>query len=329
LWIDVYFHINISKKNLLISFIPASFILAGLGVKIAFNELNIYSIFYYVLFICFLLIILIDHKHILLLPDVSTIQKDYETPSIFEEKQITDKKIPSRFTAAPQISNVIHIEGIDEVISLQKDTIYALQNMIYDNINIKEQLMEKLEEKTKKLDLLSQDIEDRRKRLNQDEILFRKHLLDSIDDLNKKTPVQKVNDNLTKTDIKEPKSHQKSMLDDLLNCSAILKRGILKQVNTSLINLLGFKKEELLNRSIFDFVEPEGLTDIKEFYIKRLNGILISSYETIFLTKDLKKIMVEVTLEPRYYNKERFEIVFIKRLETINVKKEICSKIFY
>lgn len=316
IWFDVYLHIKISKKNLIISFLPTGIMLAGLGFQIAVKDLNISGIFYYIIFFCLLFIALIDHKHILIFPDIISQSKRHVFAGITKDKVFIDKlELPS--FKPPPIEKTIRIEGIDEVLTLHKETLSDLRELIEDNLKKEEIVIEKLDEKTKKIDQLVKDVEERRKRLIQDEILFRKHLIYSLDQRNFVKSID-FNKNLTFKP-KQEIDYQKTMLDDFLGCAAILKRGILKQVNNSFAELLGYKIEELLDKSLFDFVVPEGLSGFKKYFLDRLKGKSISSFETIFITKDDNKIAVEVTIKPKYFNSERVEIAVVRCLKSANL----------
>ena len=48
--INVYLHVKINKKNLLLSFIPTGIMLTGLGFKIATSEITISNFLHYLIF---------------------------------------------------------------------------------------------------------------------------------------------------------------------------------------------------------------------------------------------------------------------------------------
>ncbi len=300
----------------MISFLPTGIMLAGLGVQIAIKEMNISGIFYYIIFFCLLFIALIDHKHILIFPDIISQREKYVYAGIDKDKLVRDRlELPS--IKPPPIEKKIRIESIDEVLTLHKETISDLRELIEDNLQKEENIIEKLEEKTKKIDQLVKEIEERRKRLVEDEILFRKYLIYNLDRRNNVKSID-FNNNLTfKT--KEEINYQKTMLDDFIGCAAILKRGILKQVNSSFAELLGYNIEDLINKSLFDFVSPEGFSGIKKYYFDRLKGKSNSSFETIFKTKNDNKLPVEVTIKPKYFNSDRFEIAVVRSLKSVKL----------
>ena len=104
------------------------------------------------------------------------------------------------------------------------------------------------------------------------------------------------------------------VLDNIPGSAAIIQRGMLKQVNDSFTELLGYEMEDVLGKSLFDFVAPEGLIDIEKYYLCRLKGEDTSSYETVFSTKDDDKIAAAVNIQPTIFNGEKAEIVVIKEL---------------
>ena len=66
---DMYFHINLSKKNLYRSFIPTSCMLTGLGLGIISNAVSISNLPQYLFFGLLLFILIIDHRRTLIFPE--------------------------------------------------------------------------------------------------------------------------------------------------------------------------------------------------------------------------------------------------------------------
>lgn len=112
----------------------------------------------------------------------------------------------------------------------------------------------------------------------------------------------------------------RNVIEKISDCAVIIQRGILKQVNNSFANLIGYDIDDLKNKSLFDFIIPEGFSDIEKYYLDRLKGVDISVYKTVFLTKDNEKIQVEVNTKPTDFNGIKAEIAIIKKLEN---KKEL------
>ncbi len=104
-------------------------------------------------------------------------------------------------------------------------------------------------------------------------------------------------------------------LDDILQSAAVVRRGILKQINSSFADLIGFETDELLNRDFIDFIAPEGLANIEQYYLNRLKGIGDSTYDTIFSTKNKGNISVKIKIKPTIYKGEKAEIAIINKIE--------------
>jgi PAS domain S-box-containing protein len=109
------------------------------------------------------------------------------------------------------------------------------------------------------------------------------------------------------------------LLDKIPDSAVVIHRGILKQVNDSFADLIGYNIDEILNKSLFDFIIPEELTDVKDYYINRLMGVDVSTFETTLLTKENDKVSVEINTKPTDFNGKKAEIAVIK---TIKSKKE-------
>ena len=110
------------------------------------------------------------------------------------------------------------------------------------------------------------------------------------------------------------------LIDKLEECAVVVQRGVLKQVNDSFAELLGYDVEEIKDKSLFDFILPEGLSGIEEYYFNRLNGENVSNFRTVFLTKDNEKISVEVNTKSTFIDGEKAEIAIFKKQEEMKTK---------
>jgi PAS domain S-box-containing protein len=99
------------------------------------------------------------------------------------------------------------------------------------------------------------------------------------------------------------------------DCAAIVQRGIFKKVNNSFADLLGYSTDEIIDKSIFDFIDSSGFSGIEQYYFNRLKGEDVSAFETVFLTTGDVKVNVEVNTEPTVFNDEKAEIVVFKKLK--------------
>jgi PAS domain S-box-containing protein len=110
-------------------------------------------------------------------------------------------------------------------------------------------------------------------------------------------------------------SNYHDILDKISQSAAIVQRGILKQINSSFVSLLGYTIDEVVEKSFFDFIALEGLADVEKYYLDRLKGESVSAYRTVFSTKDNNKIAVEVSIKQTIYNGEKAEIAIITCLD--------------
>jgi hypothetical protein len=70
-----------------------------------------------------------------------------------------------------------------------------------------------------------------------------------------------------------------------------------------------------VEKSFFDFIALDGFADVEKYYLDRLKGESVSTYKTVFSTKDNNKIPVEVNIRQIMYNGEKAEIAIITCLE--------------
>ena len=160
-----------------------------------------------------------------------------------------------------------------------------------------------------KLEQLEMEIEKRRQELNrQDQVFFKE-----MQPLSLETQlVEQENNDRDAPDT--PDYHQ--ILDKIPQSAVIVQRGILKQINTSFAELIGYPVHEIMEKNFFDFIADEGLAEIEKYYLHRLKGVSITSYKTVISTKENDKVYVEVSVKPTSYNGEKAEIAIITGLET-------------
>jgi len=312
---NVYLHVKLNKRNLLFSFIPTGIMLTGLGLKIASGEMVISNFFNYLIFGCLLVIFIIDHKHTLVFPDIIATPKEEPIVSRTVSSKPTFARVEPQTTPVSVINKPLRVEGLDEILTLHKETLFELRAMLKDDLQRSQDMMLKLEKKSIKMDYLSKEVEERRKNLVEEEKLFRRRFISSLDEITRIRSF-KTEDGLS-SDAKtgEETNKQPTMLDDFLGSAALMEHGILTKVNRPFVELLGYDTDILLDKSLIDFVAPEGLTGIGGYYLKRLKGKAISTYKTIFLTSDNRKIRVKVTIKPIIYEGKKVDMVLVRNMK--------------
>jgi PAS domain S-box-containing protein len=179
------------------------------------------------------------------------------------------------------------------------------ENLKNDKNKINEQANE-FKKWRKKLESLEVEIENRK-----NDILSKEEFI--------KDEIESTKDLTVDVKVEEKVVTYHDLLDKIPDSAIVIHRGILKQVNDSFADLIGYNVDEILNKSLFDFIIPEELTDVKDYYINRLMGVDVSTFETTLLTKENDKVSVEINTKPTDFNGKKAEIAVIKKIKS---KKE-------
>jgi PAS domain S-box-containing protein len=297
----------------MISFIPTGIMLAGIGIAIMIREIDGSYILHYLIFGCLLIIAIIDQKQFLMFQDMDI------TPKI--EKIVTKTSKDNSFVGIespdrpfPIFGQPLKIEGFDEILTLHKQTLIELRTVLKDDIQRARNAMENLEKKTEKINILSEEIESRRKNLIEDEKLFRNHLMSFNKEDVKVKPIETNIELITEDKTVENRIDQSTMLDDFLGSAIIVKRGVLKEVSQPFVELLGYDSNTLLEKNLVDLIAPECLPDFEKNFSNELNLTSVSTFKTILLTKDNKKIHVEIIIKPSIYDKKAVDLILVRKL---------------
>jgi len=168
-----------------------------------------------------------------------------------------------------------------------------------------------------KLELLEDEIERRRMEIVEQEKMLNERVTfypsGAIHHKSNSEVDDEISSDVDSSDIEIIEQH--NVLDKTAQCAAIIQRGILKQINDSFAELIGFETDEIMNKSLFDFIAPEGFSGLEKYYLDRLKGCDGYTYGTVFSTKDNGKIPVEVSVKPTTYDGRKAEIAIIKELE--------------
>ena len=206
--------------------------------------------------------------------------------------------------------------NVDKNLSTKKEMTSKLRNVPRDILERAPIRLEELERKVKKLSKLEEEIEKRRSNLVEKEKSFREQLVSSTHRESYRSLSIGVNDKTIYSGEKniEGKEYCK-ILDEISECAAIIQRGALKQINSSFAELIGYKIEEIVDRSLLDFVVPEGFAGIKKHHLDKLRGASRSSYETVFLTKENNKVAVEISTKLTSFNGKKAEFSVFKKIK--------------
>lgn len=173
-----------------------------------------------------------------------------------------------------------------------------------------------------KLEVLENEIENRREELVDQERMLSDRFAAYLDESTRDKSTESDVELTSEVERGKETSEHHEILDKIPECAAIVQRGMLKQINRSFAQLLGYEMEELVEKSLLDFVAPEGFSEIEEYYLNRLKGEAVSTYETVFLTSDDRKIRVEISIKPVSYDGEKADMAVVRTLADIEQEKE-------
>jgi PAS domain S-box-containing protein len=238
-----------------------------------------------------------------------------------ENKKDEEPKIPSDIPSSkPQHSFSELLGGkkkkqeINRIIKELEEKRILLEERETQLINEKRNIMEQRNEFYKwreKLELLENELYKREEELKnkEEEVLNKDTSTESI-----KETSPRPQPTVTTKDI----VNNEDFLNTISESAVVLKRGILKQINEPFLKLLGYDNNEIIEKSIFNFIAPEGFQGAESYYLSRIKGENITTYETIFLTKNSDKITVEISNRPTTFNGEKAEIAIIKKINKEN-----------
>jgi PAS domain S-box-containing protein len=306
---NIYLHDNVNKKNLTYSFIPTGIILCGIGIKILSTDINISNIFHFIFFGILLLILIVDHKHFLIFSDSISGAKNESIQSNFSLTRLFIKRVESKHPYNPIVDKSFLKKDYKAKYEDNNKVLFKFGKIIKNDLVRVEKMMDELKIKTEKIRNLGEEIEKRRKKLTEHEKTFRKHVGSIKNSIKSEKTNHKLFDHKNKIN-----SDQKIILDDIQDSAAIIMRGILKNVNQSFIDLIGYNFKEIIEKNLIDFIDSNGLLEIEKYYINILKGDYEHSYKTIFITKNNNKIPVEIQIKPTSFKGKKAELVVIKNL---------------
>jgi len=200
------------------------------------------------------------------------------------------------------------LEDILIELDKRKKDLNDLESKLLDEKTKINEQMNDLKIWREKLELLNDKLEEKQNQIIKHETLLVQQPTYSIDF-----------ENVAETKSKKLYGRHETF-DQIQDSAVILQRGILRHANSSFVDLIGYNVDEIVDKSFFDFIDPEGFLNIERFYLSRLKGVDVSSYQTVILNKDNDKIPIEVNTKPTFFNGEKAEIAVVKILKNI-IKK--------
>jgi PAS domain S-box-containing protein len=307
--LDMMWHLQSSKRNLLLSFIPTALILTSLGFNMMFNPIDLTYIFHYILFGCLLLIVLIDYQYVLKGINAPRLFRKTEPATLHaqEPKPTLAPRVPTFFTKKAQpIPPPPNLYAQENVADLKRTSDTMVQKMQY--------LLHDLEKKAERIETLENKIQQQHTPVLSERI----EPVPGRVSVGEKTKTSEDKENLITTVSSEEKIILKErienhlVIDEMDHIVAVIQRGIFRDISNSFAEFLGYDRTELLQKNFFVFIAPRGFDDARKYYLNRLKGITTNSFKTVLLTKTQTEVSVEITVAPTVYKGDSAEFISIK-----------------
>lgn len=337
---DLFLHLNPTHKNLRFSFLPTVLLLSGTGVALTTTEMGLAVIPYLIIFLCMLLVMIIDNRYILEFEDLERITPEIpskekvvsEEPVLIQPRaskiqpikaffsSIKDldikKKVKDHIPTLPKPSPKSEIRRWDEI-GRETEPIISQEPKEWEEIDSYISYDEDIKDISDFIDTKLESLDDKLKELEEKE-----EKIKSLEEDKKKVEeksISKPPEITEKTEVKTPsrvqKQESKDILKEIKDSAAIIRNGVLTDINDSFMELLGYKKEEVLKKNLIDFISYNGLSGLEEYYFNKLKHEPVSSFETVFITKDNKKTAVKVEIKPGFINGEKVDVIILKKVK--------------
>ncbi len=308
--LDTYLHLWSSRRKLLLSFLPTTVMITGIGYTMMFNPIDISYVLHYVLFGLLLAVVLIDYQDLLkgIQPTTIPLQKESLTTPMMQQTPAPSRKKPlfaRTDTPVPQPIPAAITDGFGEFKKISNDVLQKMQ-VLLDN----------LEQKTHRIEQLESRIAEQ-KQSTPPQTLSEQTSYPLVSNMNHSS-YQK--DKVTalsseETIILKEKIQNHLVIDGMNDVVAVVQRGVFKEISNSLAGFLGYERTELLQKNFFVFIAPRGFEDARKYYLNRLKGICSNSFRTILLTKEKTEILVEITVTPTIYKGDPAEFLCITQVK--------------
>ncbi|HID26205.1 MAG TPA: PAS domain S-box protein [Thermoplasmata archaeon] len=229
-----------------------------------------------------------------------------------------------------------HMEELEKQLSEER----SLRSRLQNELAVKNQIIKQFEERENELVSKRQDLERREKVIEE----LEKDLMEKEEYLNQLTiqlskenvyvqgqmtrwleqPVEDAAEVLEESRGISSESDEdvdKRLLSSAVDLSslpedspaAVVQKGVIQDVTSAFAALIGYEKGELTNKNFFSLIPPEQLMMVREYYLNRLKGREVNSYDTILLTKEEETLPVKVTLNIITWNGEKADLITIER----------------
>ncbi len=238
--------------------------------------------------------------------------KKQQNNIVKKTEQILSKSLRFIFDAVGGKKKKEEFDNLIRELDERKNELIELENKFNRDKKVINSSREDFVTWREKLETLENEIEDRRMAVVDKEKELKSRFLQSI---SQDASIDHGAKDKSISDVLVDVSNDEDILKEIPNSAAVLQRGILKQVNDSFADLLGFKIDDLLEKSFFDFVSPDSLSEVEDYYLKRLKGEAFSSYDAVLVNSDQDELDVKINVKPVIYKGLKADIFVIKNQE--------------
>ncbi len=128
--------------------------------------------------------------------------------------------------------------------------------------------------------------------------------------------------------LQESEEKYRNLVERANDGITIVQDRILKYVNPSLSEIIGYSIPELLGKPFSSFIDPDTLVEIEDYYERRMAGEDVRPiYDSRFIRKDGKRIDVEINAGIITYQGKPADLVFIRDISERKRTEKLLKQI--
>lgn len=126
----------------------------------------------------------------------------------------------------------------------------------------------------------------------------------------------------------ENEEKYRTLVDRAIDFICVIQDGIVKMCNPRLTEFWGGSVEEMLGRPFTDFVHPDALSEVGNYYHRRIAGESVPSiYEIVLMRKDGERSYVEVNAVSISYEGKAADLVIIRDMNEREKAKDALRRV--
>jgi len=330
---NLYFHMSLSKRHLLFSFPLTLLLLSGIGLRVATSNISLNYIFHYIIFSMLLLVLVIDHKLYLFIPE------DYKTPLDKTKTEVEKVSLPAFNMVHPTPSSTQGFSSISKTILKSFDDFKKTMSsrlgigspqpasVGLGSKGIDSSIELDVLGNTEDMDTFVHPVER-----DADKIATTKQMLNgietqSLDYLDLKINETKLEDtSFLDTFFKELSVQPGlitigdydflSIVNQIDESAIIIARGVVKAANTQFASLIHQPIGDIIDQDFINFLAPEGYASFKSHCSKRLSGETSQNFNVVLYTRNHEKIPLQAMIKSTSINGEPIEITIFQKMDT-------------